>query len=176
MTPWSSVQSESSLEPMDERVGRDCNFFSCFFFSLFPFFSFSVLFCFVFEERVSLCILGCPKTHSVNHAILELTEICLPLPPWVLGWKACPHHHTPQPGWDCNFCEWISYLWVVFISVSLRKALHPSLNLSAGIIHLSLFMGVSVCSCIEGSPGWTPVLSISSPTCHTLITHLKAWE
>jgi len=35
----------------------------------------------VFGERISVCRLGCPETHSVNHAGLELTEISLPLPP-----------------------------------------------------------------------------------------------
>ena len=37
------------------------------------------------EDRVSLCSLGCPGTHSVDQAGLELTEIHLPLPP--LGLK-----------------------------------------------------------------------------------------
>ena len=30
---------------------------------------------------VCVCSLGCPETHSVEQAGLELTEICLPLPP-----------------------------------------------------------------------------------------------
>jgi hypothetical protein len=46
-----------------------------------------VLFCFV-RDRVSLCIPGCPGTHSVDQAGLELRN-----PPasasWVLGLKAC---------------------------------------------------------------------------------------
>ncbi|CAO2643673.1 hypothetical protein LEMLEM_LOCUS26727 [Lemmus lemmus] len=29
------------------------------------------------QQRVSLCILGCPETLSVNQTSLELTEICL---------------------------------------------------------------------------------------------------
>jgi hypothetical protein len=41
----------------------------------------SVLFaCFWFRDRVSLCSPGCPGTHSVIQAGLELTETCLPLP------------------------------------------------------------------------------------------------
>jgi hypothetical protein len=37
------------------------------------------VFCFfVFRDRVSLCSPGCPGTHSVDQAGLE---ICLPLPP-----------------------------------------------------------------------------------------------
>ena len=37
--------------------------------------------CFVFQDRVFLCSPGCPGTRSVDQAGLELTEICLPLPP-----------------------------------------------------------------------------------------------
>jgi hypothetical protein len=33
------------------------------------------------QDRVSLCSSGCPRTHSVDHAGLKLTKICLPLPP-----------------------------------------------------------------------------------------------
>jgi hypothetical protein len=51
------------------NLGYFCLF--CFFF---------VLFCFVFSRKVSLYSLGCPGTHSVDQAGLEL-EICLPLPP-----------------------------------------------------------------------------------------------
>jgi hypothetical protein len=50
--------------------------------------SFFVLFCFVFRGRVSLCSPGCPGTHFVDQAGLELRN-----PPasasWVLGLKAC---------------------------------------------------------------------------------------
>ena len=38
-----------------------------------------ILFCFVFEDRVSLCSPGCFGTQSVDQAGLKLTEI--PLPP-----------------------------------------------------------------------------------------------
>jgi hypothetical protein len=47
-----------------------------------------VLFCFVFRDRVSLCSSGCPGTHSVDQAGLELRN-----PPAsasrVLGLKEC---------------------------------------------------------------------------------------
>jgi hypothetical protein len=36
------------------------------------FFFFGFLFCFVFRDRVSLCSPGCPGTHSVDQAGLEL--------------------------------------------------------------------------------------------------------
>jgi hypothetical protein len=54
----------------------------------------SVLFCFVFRDRVSLCSPGCPGTHFVDQAGLELRN-----PPasafQVLGLKACAT--TPGP-------------------------------------------------------------------------------
>jgi hypothetical protein len=34
---------------------------------------------FFFKVRVSLCIFGCPGTHSGAQADLKLIEICLPL-------------------------------------------------------------------------------------------------
>jgi hypothetical protein len=47
-----------------------------------------VLFCFVFLRKVSLCSPGCPETHFVDQAGLELTN----LPAYssqVLGLKSC---------------------------------------------------------------------------------------
>jgi hypothetical protein len=69
---------------------------SCFCFVLFCF----VLFCFVlvlvFRGRVSLCSSGCPGTHSVDQAGLELRN-----PPasasQVLGLKACVTMPTTTP-------------------------------------------------------------------------------
>jgi hypothetical protein len=54
---------------------------------------FGVFFVFVFVfETGFLCIFGCPRTHTVDQASLELTEICLLLhlflPPKYLGLKA----------------------------------------------------------------------------------------
>jgi hypothetical protein len=45
----------------------------------------------LFQDRVSLCSPSCPRTHSVNQAGLELTEIHLPLPfdCWIEGTR---HH------------------------------------------------------------------------------------
>jgi hypothetical protein len=63
-------------------------------------FSFPVFFFFVvvvFQDRVSLCSLGCPGTHSVDQAGLELRN-----PPasasQVLGLKACT---TPAQLFSC---------------------------------------------------------------------------
>ena len=39
------------------------------------------LICCCFQDRVSLCSLGCPINHSVDQAVLEFTEILLLLPP-----------------------------------------------------------------------------------------------
>jgi hypothetical protein len=67
-----------------------------------------VLFCFAFQDRVSLCTPGCPGTHSVDQAGLELRN-----PPasasQVLGLKACAAT-TTQPNlffetvslWSCQ--------------------------------------------------------------------------
>jgi hypothetical protein len=38
---------------------------------------FIVVVCLVLRHRVSLCSPYCPGTHSVDQAVLELTEICL---------------------------------------------------------------------------------------------------
>jgi hypothetical protein len=50
------------------------------------FFFFSILW-----DRVSLCSPGCPRTHSLDQTSLELTEICLPLPPSA-AIKVLSHH------------------------------------------------------------------------------------
>jgi hypothetical protein len=47
-----------------------------------------VLFCFVFQDRVSLCSPGCPGTQSADHAGLEL-RYPPASPSQVLGLKAC---------------------------------------------------------------------------------------
>jgi hypothetical protein len=47
-----------------------------------------VLFCFVFRDRVSLCSPGCPGTHSVDQAGLELRNLPASASQ-VLGLKAC---------------------------------------------------------------------------------------
>jgi hypothetical protein len=46
------------------------------------------LFFFVFQDRVSLCIPGCPGTHSVGQAGLELRNLPASASQ-VLGLKAC---------------------------------------------------------------------------------------
>jgi hypothetical protein len=49
---------------------------------------FLVWFCFVFPDRVSLCSFGCPGTHFVNQAGLELRDLPASVT-WVLELKAC---------------------------------------------------------------------------------------
>ena len=72
-------------------------FFVCFFF-LFFFLFFFFFFFLIFRDRVSLCSSGCPRTHSVDQAGLELRN-----PPasasQVLGLKAC----AITPGFEMNF-------------------------------------------------------------------------
>ena len=59
-------------------TGAMCCFFVCLFvlfcFALFCLFA-CLLFCFVFRDRVSLCSPGCPGTHSVDQAGLELRNL-----------------------------------------------------------------------------------------------------
>ena len=50
----------------------------------------------VFRDRVSLCSPGCPGTHFVDQAALELRNPPAPTSQ-VLGLKACTT--TPGPGW-----------------------------------------------------------------------------
>jgi hypothetical protein len=54
---------------------------------------FVCLFCFVFRDRVSLCSPGCPGTHSVDQAGLELRNSPVSASQ-VLGLKVC----TTMPG------------------------------------------------------------------------------
>ena len=65
-------------------------FFVCLFFLFFVFFGFAF-----FGDRVSLCSPGCPGTHSVDQAGLELRN-----PPvsasQVLGLKACATTARPE--------------------------------------------------------------------------------
>jgi hypothetical protein len=82
-------------------------FFSFFFFNLFVFCVFCLFVCFLaFRDRISLCSPGCPGTHSVDQAGLELRN-----PPasasQVLGLKACAT------------TAWL-YLFVDFICLSVR--------------------------------------------------------
>ena len=58
----------------------------------FPF----VLFCFVFQDRVSLCNSVCPGTCFVGQAGPKLTEIHLPLPPKYWDYRPTPPHLNDQ--------------------------------------------------------------------------------
>ena len=86
------LTAEPSLQP--------CLFlFFSFPFFVFPSFFLSFFFlsffcCLLFQEMVSLCMLGCPKTHSVNQAVLELKEICV----WaeIKGMHLLPHTTARQ--------------------------------------------------------------------------------
>jgi hypothetical protein len=55
---------------------------------------FFLFYFFVFRDRVSLFSPGCPGTHSVDQAGLELRNLPASAS-WVLGLKAC----TTTPGW-----------------------------------------------------------------------------
>ena len=59
-----------------------------FLFSFFFFFCFFFSFVLFFQDRVSLCSPGCPGTHSVDQAGLELRDLCAPASQ-VLGLNVC---------------------------------------------------------------------------------------
>ena len=96
MTPLSPVLPESSLRTNGWESSKRLQFFSFFFLFLLSFtlLFFLSFFCLFFQERVSLCILGCAKTHSVNQAILDLTDICV----WAqIKGMHRPPHTTARP-------------------------------------------------------------------------------
>jgi hypothetical protein len=89
--PIGRVPLRPLLQFLPARTGLDTQ--PGVFFFLFVFFLLLFLGCFVFRDRVSLYSPGCPGTHSVDQAGLELRN-----PPAsasrVLGLKAC----TTMPG------------------------------------------------------------------------------
>jgi hypothetical protein len=84
---WSWVSHQINLQDLNFFLLSFLFFFFCFLF-FFLFVCFVFFFVFFFPDRVSLCSPGCPGTHSVDRAGLELRN-----PPasasQVLGLKAC---------------------------------------------------------------------------------------
>jgi hypothetical protein len=66
---------------MESEVGKhqSSSYIALHFF--FFFFGVAIFLLLLFQDRLSLCSPGCPGTHSVNQAGLELAETHLPLPP-----------------------------------------------------------------------------------------------
>jgi hypothetical protein len=63
---------------------------------IFIFYLFSFVFVLFFQDRVSLCSPGCPGTHFVDQAGLELNlEIRLPLPPECRDSRRAPPRPAP---------------------------------------------------------------------------------
>jgi hypothetical protein len=80
---WVSCLYHEASGPLDKRILHDLFCFVLFF----CLFGFVCLFVCFFRDRVSLCSPGCPGTHSVNQAGLELRN--LPASAFqVLGLKA----------------------------------------------------------------------------------------
>jgi hypothetical protein len=67
-----------------------------------------VLFCFVFQDRVSLYSPGCPGTHFVDQAGLELRNLPASAS-WVLGLKVC----AARPG-SGSFIEEKIFSYTIF--------------------------------------------------------------
>jgi hypothetical protein len=64
--------------------------------------SFVCLFVCLFQDRVSLCSPGCPGTHFVDQAVLELRNLPASASR-VLGLKAC----ATTACWGFPFCFWL---------------------------------------------------------------------
>ena len=61
---------------------RYMGFVLCLFVCLGSFFEHGICGVVCFQDRISLCNSpGCPGTHLIDQAGLELTDACLPLPP-----------------------------------------------------------------------------------------------
>jgi hypothetical protein len=79
---------------------------------------------FVFRDRVSLCSPGCPGTHSVNKAGLELRNLPASASQ-VLGLKACAT--TPGMMWDLDLfyctCFLKNEFYFLFYLFILRQGL-----------------------------------------------------
>jgi hypothetical protein len=78
-------------------------------------FYFLFIYFLVFRDRVSLCSPGCPGTHSVDQAGLELRSACLYLPS--AGIKGVRHH-----------CPTRAFLLHLFCVSGLRSALFYSVK------------------------------------------------
>ena len=70
-----------------------------------------------FQDRVSLCSLGCPGTYSVHQAGLELLEIHLPLPPECWHQRRAP----PPPGLELVILN--EYKYTVSFSEGSKQSL-----------------------------------------------------
>ena len=88
----------------------------------------------VFQDRVSLCSPGCPRTHSVDQAGLELRSACLYLPK--AGIKGRCHHRPAQ-----SFFFFFSfYFWPrVFIGLASRTA----------AVWSAIFFGIKIQKCLS---------------------------
>jgi hypothetical protein len=74
------------------------------------------LFCFVFRDRVSLCSPGCPGTHSVDQAGLELRKTPASASQ-MLGLKACATTARLQ----AKFFFQLTYIGLAFNSMAKEK-------------------------------------------------------
>jgi hypothetical protein len=88
---------------------------------------------FVFQDRVSLCSLGCPGTHSVDQAGLELRD-----PPasasHVLGSKACTTTARREP---CSYsAENIPFHLSVYSSTEQIQSIHARQTSSINSLYL----------------------------------------
>jgi hypothetical protein len=76
--------------------------------------------CLFFRDRVSVCSPGCPRTHFVDQAVLELRDP-LASASRVLGLKACA---TTPGGWwyfkgECGACSLFNITGAILYPVSI---------------------------------------------------------
>ena len=67
----------------------------------------------VYPNRVSLCIPGCPRTHSVDQAGLELRDL-LTFASQVLGLKACDYATTTAQ-LESHFLSFFKFYLLLYV-------------------------------------------------------------
>jgi hypothetical protein len=82
---------------------------------------------FVFQDRVSLCSPGCPGTHSVDQAVLELRNPCASASR-VLGLKACAT--TARLLFLVCVCVCVSVCVYVCVYVCMNESVYVCLSVS----------------------------------------------
>jgi hypothetical protein len=124
-----------------------------------------------FQDRVSLCSPGCPGTHSVDQAGLELRN--LPAPAFrVLGLKAC----ATTPGKFFCQLDKITKGHREYTSRSLlSKTGTNKLQLTVGFVCCLFVFQVRVSLCSPGCPGTQKSTCLCLPSAGTKGVRHHAW-
>jgi hypothetical protein len=103
-------------------------------------FLFLFLFVCLFQDRVSLCSPGCPETHFVDHAGLELRNLPASAS-WVLGLKAC----AMMPGYYFDSECFLTKISILFTDLSMHSYMTTYTNILMTHCIASLFGKVLYC-------------------------------